>query len=145
MSRRDVCGTSMATAVGPCEAETEGEVLLEHQPAHADPDPCDTPGGRIEPGEIPFSAARRELDEELGAGLEEPPPLGRFADVDPAAARVFRHHVFVGHRGRPMTARQGQRIAWHRRDALAELAGLGRVVTRSLAALAALEALEATP
>jgi 8-oxo-dGTP pyrophosphatase MutT (NUDIX family) len=103
------------------------------------------PGGRIEPGEPPLSAVRRELDEEFGASPEEPRPLGRFDDVDPAAGRVFRHHVFVGHLGRPVTARQRQRIAGHRQDALGELTGLGRVVTRSLAALAALEALEATP
>jgi NDP-sugar pyrophosphorylase family protein len=138
-----------AVEVAGCVLLREDEVLLEYRPAHARayPDQWDTPGGRIEPGETPFEAARRELDEELGVHptAADLRPLCRFDDVDPAAGRIFRHHVFVGHLDGTVIARQGQRIAWHRRDALGELPSLGRVVARSLAALAASSAPSALP
>jgi len=47
------------------------------------------PGGRLEPGEAPEAAARRELFEETGLAAGPLVPLGRFAPVPGLSLHVF--------------------------------------------------------
>ena len=119
--------------VGAVLRSAEG-VLLERRPDDAR---CyagcwDTPGGKIEPGESPEGAMRRELMEELGFDPGDLRALATFDDLDPTTGRVFRHHVFVATLDRMPRAREGQRLAWH-----GSLAPLNPVVGRSLAYLEA--------
>lgn len=51
------------------------------------------PGGRIEPGEEPAAAARRELEEETGLRVGEVEPL--VVLVHDYADRPLRFHVFI--------------------------------------------------
>ena len=50
------------------------------------------PGGRLEPGETPAEAARRELAEETGLKVAELVPLG---DFDPTGEGVIQLNVFA--------------------------------------------------
>jgi mutator protein MutT len=124
-----------------CALVRGDQVLLEYRPPTAR---CyaalwDTPGGHIEAGETPEQAIRRELAEELGlepAGLEW---AARFDDIDLTSGRVFRHHVFRAELAADdVAARDGQKLAWHARGALAERHDVASAAIRSIAALGAL-------
>lgn len=77
------------------------------------------PGGKVDPGETPREAARRELFEETGVRAE--------LHAVPAAATVRSYHpdwaatagisyVAVVDRRTPLVAEVGQPAAWHRLD-----------------------------
>lgn len=92
------------------------EILLEHRPCEA---PCyagcwDTPGGKIEAGEAPANALRREAAEELGIDVVAARQVAIALDVDPTSGAPFVHHAYVvtSYRGQP-TPREGQRLRWH--------------------------------
>lgn len=94
------------------------------------------PGGKIEPGEGTFDAARREVHEELGAPLAHQRPLvplGEFLHV--YGGRLWNAHAFLGDLG---GAHLAERTAageptWATREEL--LAGwFGPVVAKILAA-----------
>ena len=61
------------------------------------------PGGRLEPGESPADAARRELDEETGLTVGQLLPLG---DFDPTGEGAIRLNVFAARwqSGEPVAA-----------------------------------------
>lgn len=126
------CWSTGPLEVVGCLLEREDRLLLERRPdtSRAYPGVWDTPGGRIEPGETPVQAVRREIREELGVTLDEVQPIGCFDDVDIVRGGVVRHHVF---RARPTAEprpAEGQVIAWRNP---VDTAPLSPVVTRSLA------------
>jgi len=61
------------------------------------------PGGRLEPGETPEAAARRELAEETGLSVGDLVPLG---DFDPTGEGAIRLNVFAAswQGGEPLAA-----------------------------------------
>jgi ADP-ribose pyrophosphatase YjhB (NUDIX family)/molybdopterin-guanine dinucleotide biosynthesis protein A len=109
---------------------------LEERPQDATlyPAQWDTPGGKIEPGELPEHAMLREAREELGVDLGSAQCVGVFDDVDKCSSKIVRHHVFVasaaGHSVRPAI---GQRLRCVPATELASLADRSRVLDRSLA------------
>lgn len=54
------------------------------------------PGGRVDPGEEPLAAARRELHEELGLELGEEAVLGALDDYPTRSGYVIRPYVLWG-------------------------------------------------
>jgi 8-oxo-dGTP diphosphatase len=53
--------------------DRQGRILMQHRDAHAkvSPNQWAVPGGRVEPGERPDEAARREIHEETGLTVDE--------------------------------------------------------------------------
>ncbi len=77
------------------------------------------PGGKVEPGESPKEALRRELREELGIEARIGPEIARYEQVvtgRPPLVLLF-HHV-ESFEGEP-EPRTFQQIAWERPEALA--------------------------
>jgi len=69
------------------------------------------PGGKIQPGEAPLAALKRELDEELGIEvLEAQPVLVLEHDYPDKRVRLDVWHVLT-FRGRA-TPREGQELRW---------------------------------
>ena len=115
----------------------DGAVLLERRPSTSAHYPAcwDTPGGKIERGESPSAAMRRELHEELGLDGIMPEALTCFDDIDVASRAVVRHHVYAvplqEHKTEPML---GQELRWVERTELPRVDELAPVALRSFRA-----------
>ena len=111
-------------------------VLVEARPADARayPGQLDTPGGKLEAGEAPEDALRREIREELGSGLRDVRRLAVFTDFDRGSARFFRHHVFAAVLDRDPVAREQQDLRWMPISAAIDGSEPGTILRRSLQA-----------
>ena len=131
-SKLDSTAISVAAAV--IERE-DGCVLLAERPAgklwagH-----WEFPGGKIEPGESPAQALRRELQEELGIEADAITPwITRDYAYPEKNVRLYFHRVSSWH-GTPH-GREGQRLAWQRPEAatVAPLLPANEPILRALA------------
>ncbi len=72
------------------------------------------PGGRVDPGESPLEAARRELWEELDLTLPEDALLGRLDDYQTRSGYVISPFVFWGAETRGVTPNPAEVASVHR-------------------------------
>ncbi|MFO7189544.1 MAG: Nudix family hydrolase [Pseudomonadota bacterium] len=98
--------------------DADGRFLLAQRPARTVyAGYWEFPGGKVEPGEAPAEALRRELREELGVEIERADPwLVRTYTYPHATVRLHFFRVRRW-RGEPH-GREGQALAWQRPDAI---------------------------
>lgn len=135
----DCWSTAHEAEVVGCLLQHDGHLLLEWRPetARCYAAQWDTPGGKLESGETPEQALRREMAEELGLSLAPPDvrAVARFDDVDAHSGKVFRHHVFHARvPTRDIRNREGRLLRWCAREALPSLQPLSAAVLRAVAA-----------
>ncbi|ROR29696.1 Nudix family hydrolase [Inmirania thermothiophila] len=102
--------------------DAAGRVLVTRRPAGRHLEGLwEFPGGKLEPGEAPLAGLARELAEELGIQVREAWPLIAVPWDYPERRILLDVWEVRRHEGRPRP-REGQALAWVRREALAGLA-----------------------
>lgn len=101
--------------------DRDANILLARRPLHLHQGgKWEFPGGKIEPGELPFDALRRELDEELGITIDRAMPLIQVPfhyETLSVLLDVWRVQNFSGE----AVGREGQDIRWVSLDSLASM------------------------
>ncbi|MEE8388446.1 MAG: Nudix family hydrolase [Acidiferrobacterales bacterium] len=99
----------------------DANILLARRPSHLHQGgKWEFPGGKIEPGEEPIDALRRELDEELGIAIDRATPLIQVPyhyKTLSVLLDVWRVQNFAGE----AVGREGQEIVWVPKDDLASM------------------------
>ncbi|MBN9145620.1 MULTISPECIES: (deoxy)nucleoside triphosphate pyrophosphohydrolase [unclassified Novosphingobium] len=105
----------------------DGHILMQRRPEGKQHGGLwEFPGGKIDPGEGPVEAALREMEEELGVGLEAHALMPvSFAHSDEAPGKERRRVLLLLYVARAWSgdpiAREGQQFAWVAPDALPDL------------------------
>jgi mutator protein MutT len=109
-----------AIVVTAAVVEREGRFLLTRRPegAHLG-GRWEFPGGKCEPGEALEASLRREIDEELGVGVEVGPEVFRVEHAYPE--RTVRLHFYSCTLRAEPVARLGQEMRWVPRAELRSL------------------------
>ncbi|NOW47022.1 8-oxo-dGTP diphosphatase [Novosphingobium sp. SG751A] len=100
----------------------DGHILMQRRPEGKQHGGLwEFPGGKIDPGEGPIEAAQREMEEELGVGLEARALMPvSFAHSDEGRRVLLLLYIARVWSGDPV-AREGQQFAWVAPDALSDL------------------------
>jgi len=118
----------------------EGRVLLVRQPRTAiGRELWEIPAGKLEPGEPPEEAARRELREETGLSAEALVPLGAIYPTPGYSNEVIHLFLAQGVAGEPRAASEVSAVRFFTRGEVAALARAGEGDGKTLAALALLD------
>lgn len=127
-------------AVAVLVLDRAGRVLLVRQerPA-AGRELWEIPAGKLEPGESPEEAARRELREETGLAVENLVPLGAIYPTPGYSNELIHLFLVQGVTGEPRPASEISQVRFFSKRDLAELARVGAGDGKTLAALALLE------
>lgn len=101
--------------------DPQGQVLMAQRPAgKVAAGYWEFPGGKIEPGESPVSALARELEEELGIGVDAAEPLIDFVHTYRDRRVRLRTYRIPRFAGQPQGL-EAQVLAWRPVDRLLEL------------------------
>lgn len=113
--------TEIATAL----IVSGGKILMEKRrpdkPAY--PGKWMFPGGRIEEGEKPFDALKREMKEELGIGVSAALQCCTVSDIEPLSGRAVRITAFIVKQwdGNITKSTEADKLGWFLKD---EIKGL---------------------
>ncbi|MCS6996237.1 MAG: (deoxy)nucleoside triphosphate pyrophosphohydrolase [Casimicrobiaceae bacterium] len=92
--------------------DAQGRILMaERLPHQLSPGYWELPGGKIDPGETPLEAARRETLEETGLAIGDLRPFVRYEHLYPLR-RLRLNFFLAGAYSGQAHGREGQRIAW---------------------------------
>jgi 8-oxo-dGTP diphosphatase len=79
----------MTTVVAAIIERDRRILICQRRPDHAHPMKWEFPGGKVEPGELPADALRRELDEELAIDAVIGPELTRYEYAYPGKQPIL--------------------------------------------------------
>jgi len=127
-------------AVAIAVQDDEGRLLLVRQMREAAGEELwEIPAGKLEPGESPQEAARRELFEETGLRAKRLVPLGAIYPTPGYSNELIHLFLAQGVAGRPQASSEVSEVCFFAPGEVAELAQAGEGDGKTLAALALLK------